>query len=314
MRLAAVDRAPPLGGRGVAARGRAFTLIELLVVVAIIGTLIALLLPAVQKVRDSANLLACKNNLKQIGLALHGYHAVERSFPVGYYDPTPWPQTDNGPGWGWAAFLLPFLEQQDLHERIDFSLDVGDPANAAPGSVFLKVFHCPSDDGPTTFIINDGGSNSWTLAQCNYVACNGNDGVDDFTTPPHTGAFVRATQGFRIANITDGLSNTFFVGERTGKLSYSTWVGGPTGALNPFLMAPGNFGAEVTLLMCHAGLTGPNTPGVFDADSTASPHPGGVHFLFGDGSVHFISNNIAIPIWMALATRAGAEPAVGGDY
>jgi prepilin-type processing-associated H-X9-DG protein len=286
----------------------------LLVVIAIIAVLIGLLLPAVQKVRETAARLKCKNNLKQIGLALHGYHAVERSFPVGYYDPTPWPQTDNGPGWGWAAFLLPFLEQQDLHERINFSLDVGDPANAAFGSVFLKVFHCPSDDAPTTFFINDGGSNSWTLAQSNYVACNGNDGVDDFTTPPHTGAFVRATQGFRIANITDGLSNTFFVGERTGKLSNSTWVGGPTGALNPFLMAPGNFGAEVTLLMCHAGLTGPNTPGVFDADSTASPHPGGVHFLFGDGSVHFISNNIAIPIWMALATRAGGEPAVGGDY
>jgi prepilin-type N-terminal cleavage/methylation domain-containing protein/prepilin-type processing-associated H-X9-DG protein len=298
----------------VAAGVHAFTLIELLVVIAIVGTLIALLLPAVQKVRDSANLLACKNNLKQIGLALHDYHTVEKSFPVGYYDPTPWPQPDNGPGWGWAAFLLPFLEQHDLHGQIDFSRDVGDPANASVGSVFLKVFHCPSDDAPMNFVINDSGSNSWTLAQSNYVACNGNDGVDDFTTPPHTGAFVRATQGFRIATITDGLSNTFFVGERTGMLSYSTWVGGPTGAQNPFLMAPGSFGAEVTLLMCHAGQTGPNTPGVFDADSTASPHPAGVHFLFGDGSVHFISNNIVIPIWMALATRAGAEPAVGGDY
>jgi prepilin-type processing-associated H-X9-DG protein len=140
----------------------------------------------------------------------------------------------------------------------------------------------------------------------------GNDGVDDFTTPPHTGAFVRATQGFRIANITDGLSNTLFIGERTGRLSFSTWVGGPTGALNPFLMSPGNFGAEVTLLMCHAGATGPNTPGVFDADSTSSPHPNGVHFLFGDGSVRFISNAIAISAWMALATRAGGETV--GDY
>jgi hypothetical protein len=147
-----------------------------------------------------------------------------------------------------------------------------------------------------------------------YVACNGNDGVDDFTTPEHTGAFLRATKGFRIADITDGLSNTFFVGDRTVQLSYCTWVGGPTGALNPFLQSPGDFGAEVTLLMCHAGDTGPNTPGVFDADSTSSPNRVGVPFLFGDGSVHFISNGIAIPTWMALATRAGNEPTSGGDY
>jgi len=292
----------------------AFTLIELLVVIAIVGTLVALLLPAVQKMRDSANLLTCKNNLRQIGMAMHDYHNVNGSFPVGYYDPTPWPQTDNGPGWGWASFLLPFLEQEPLYQLIDFSLDVGDPANAAVVTTYLKVFRCPSDDVPQTFTVTDGGSGSWTLAQSNYVACNGNDGVDDFTTPPHTGAFVRATKGFRVVNITDGLSNTFFVGERTGRLSYSTWIGGPTGAQNPFLQAPGSFGAEVTLLMGHAGQTGPNTPGVFDADSTLSPHSNGVQFLFGDGSVHFISNGIAIPIWMGLATRAGAEPVVGGDY
>ena len=211
-------------------RRTAFTLIELLVVIAIVATLVALLLPAVQKMRDSANLLTCKNNLRQIGMALHDYHNVNGSFPVGYYDPTPWPQTDNGPGWGWASFLLPFLEQQPLYELIDFSLDVGDPANAAVVTTYLKVFRCPSDDVPQTFTVTNGGSNSWTLAQSNYVACNGNDGVDDFTTPPHTGAFVRATKGFRVVNITDGLSNTFFVGERTGRLSYSTWIGGPTGA------------------------------------------------------------------------------------
>jgi prepilin-type N-terminal cleavage/methylation domain-containing protein/prepilin-type processing-associated H-X9-DG protein len=292
----------------------AFTLIELLVVIAIIGTLIGLLLPAVQKVREASNLTTCKNNLKQLGLAMHDYHNVAGGFPVGYYDPTPWPQPDNGPGWGWAAFLLPYLEQSDLYRQINFQADVGDPANAGIAKVFLKNFYCPSDDVAQTFTVTDGGTKSWTLAQCSYVACNGNDGVDDFTTPPHTGAFVRATKGFRAANISDGLSNTLFVGERTGRLSYSTWIGGPTGAQNPFLMAPGNFGAEVTLLLCHAGQTGPNMPGVFDADSTSSPHQNGVQFVFGDGSVHFISNGIAIPIWMGLATRAGREPVAGGDY
>jgi len=138
--------------------------------------------------------------------------------------------------------------------------------------------------------------------------------VDDFTTPPHTGPFLRATRGFTVDAISDGLSNTFFVADRTVKLSYSTWIGGPTGALNPFLQAPGNYGAEVTLLMCHAGPTGPNTPGVFDADSTASPHRLGAPYLLGDGSVRFINNSIDINAWMAMATRAGGEVVVGTDF
>jgi prepilin-type N-terminal cleavage/methylation domain-containing protein len=295
-------------------RRRGFTLIELLVVIGIIAILIGLLLPAVQKVRDAANLASCENNLKQIGLALHNYHDARGSFPAGYSDPTPWPQADNGPGWGWGAFLLPYLEQTNLYNQIAFNLDVGAPANGKVCSTLLRIFSCPADTLPGAFTLTDGGSKTWTLAPGSYVACNGNDGVDDFTTPPHTGAFVRGTQGFRIADISDGLANTLFVGDRSSKLSYCTWVGGPTGALNPFLEAPGNFGAEVTLLMCHAGPTGPNAPGVFDADATASPHLDGVPFLFGDGSVHFLANGIDIPTWMALATRAGGETIDSTDY
>jgi prepilin-type N-terminal cleavage/methylation domain-containing protein/prepilin-type processing-associated H-X9-DG protein len=295
-------------------RPAGFTLIELLVVIAIIAVLIGLLLPAVQRVREAANLASCKNNLKQIGLALQSYHDAQSTFPVGYYDPTPWPQFDNGPGWGWGAYLLPYLEQANIYNQINFKLDVGAPANAQVRTTFLSIFFCPSDLSLNTFTVTDGGSNSWTLAQASYVACNGNDGVDDFTTPPHTGAFLRGIRGFRITEIRDGLSNTFFVGDRTAQLSYCTWIGGPTGALNPFLQSPGDFGAEITLLMCHAGDTGPNTPGVYDADSTSSPHGTGVPFLFGDGSVHYISNAINISTWMALATRAGGEAISNGDY
>jgi type II secretory pathway pseudopilin PulG len=287
-------------------------LVELLVVIAIIGILIGLTLPAVQRIRETAALLSCKNNLKQIGLAMQNHHDTLGSFPVGYYDPTLWPQLDNGPGWGWGAFILPYLEEDNLYRQINFKLDVGDPANAAIRTTILKKFLCPSDVPPPFFTVTDGGSNSWTMASASYVACNGDDGVDDFTTPPHTGPFIRAVKGFRATDITDGLSNTMFVGDRTSKLSYCTWMGGPTGALNPFLLAPGNFGAEVTLLMCHAGPTGPNSPGVFDADSTSSPHRIGVPFVFGDGSVHFLSNSIDINTWMALATRAGGD--LVGDY
>src|SRR5258708_15087541 len=148
---------------------RAFTVIDLLEVISIIATLLGLLLPAVQKVRWTASLSTCKNNLKQIGLAMHNYHGVKGRFPVGYYDPTPWPQLDNGPGWGWGSYLLPYLEQDNLYRQINFSLDVGDPANAAACKTFLKIFYCPSDIQMTTFTVTDGGANSWTLAQGSYV-------------------------------------------------------------------------------------------------------------------------------------------------
>src|SRR5260370_8579950 len=245
---------------------------------------------------------------------MHNYHGVKGRFPVGYYDPPPWPKLVTGPGWGWGSYLLPYLEQDNLYRQINFNVDVGDPANAGPRAQFVKILYCPADEQITTFTVTDGGARSWLLAQGSYVACNGNDGVDDFTTPPRTGPFLRATTGFSADDIKDGLSNTFFVADRTVKLSYSTWIGGPSGALNPFLQAPGNYGAEVTLLMCHAGPTGPNTPGVFDADSTSSPHRLGVAYLFGDGSVHFINNSIDINAWMALATRSGGEVVSNADY
>jgi prepilin-type processing-associated H-X9-DG protein len=227
---------------------------------------------------------------------------------------------DHGPGWGWAAYILPYLEQENLYKQIYFSVDVGDPTMAAVRTTPLKIFTCPADvNHLDTFTITTNaaatnvgpaptGLSSWDLASSNYVACNGNDGVDCFCSPPHTGAFLRGIVGFRIAaDIPDGLSHTLFVCDKPSFLSRCAWAGCPTGAANPFLMSPGNYGAETTLVMCHAGHTGPNTPGVFDADSTWSPHGLGVPYLFGDGSVHFIPNGIYIPVWEALATRAGSE-------
>src|SRR5205807_1666693 len=104
---------------------KAFTLIELLVVIAIMAILIALLVPAVQKVRAASARLQCANNLKQIGVALHAYHAANKHFPPGYVDgntdPDSTPDNDVGPGWGWASFLLPYLDQGALYSQIDFS-------------------------------------------------------------------------------------------------------------------------------------------------------------------------------------------------
>src|SRR3982074_2962133 len=99
-------------------RLRAFTLIELLVVIAIIATLIGLLLPAVQKVREAANRIRCANNLKQMGLACHNYHDANNILPPDYEATAVYPDTT--PGWGWAAYLLPYLEQNNLHRQIDF--------------------------------------------------------------------------------------------------------------------------------------------------------------------------------------------------
>ncbi len=298
-------------------RRTAFTLIELLVVIAIIAILTGLLLPAVQKVREAASRTQCVNNLKQIGLALHGYHDRMHRFPPGYYDLAPWPQDDQGPGWGWASFILDDLEQAPVEHLINYDLPVADPSPSISKArtSFLGIFQCPSDPrNDQTFSASDGGAGSWVLAHGSYVACNGNDGVDDNTTPPHTGAFVRATRGFRIADITDGLSTTFFVGERCTTMSWSTWVGVIPGTQDPSVRSPGDFSGPSAFVLGHCGPHLPNDAIVTDADAISSGHTPGVNFLFGDGSVQLITNGISQSVYDALATRAGDEPIDGSAY
>jgi prepilin-type N-terminal cleavage/methylation domain-containing protein/prepilin-type processing-associated H-X9-DG protein len=298
----------------------AFTLIELLVVIAIIAMLIGLLLPAVQKVREAAARMKCKNNLKQIGLALHNYHDRMNGFPPGYQTQVAADNSDLGPGWGWAAFLLDDIEQGNLKQRIRFDLQITDPANAAARVAGVSIFVCPSEVLTGPYSVVDGGGNPiCAVARSNYVAMNGVLGVSSDAFD-NNGAFLR-NRSLRIADITDGLSSTLFIGERCSNMSSTTWTGAVTGAVVPAQRYPdpadqlANAEAASALILAHGSRDHlPNNPLVFDADATASYHIGGVNFLFGDGSVNTITNSIGGTVYEALLTRAGGEAVSGSAY
>ena len=327
---------------------RGFTLIELLVVIAIIAVLIGLLLPAVQKVREAAARMKCNNNLKQIGLALHAYHDTNLFFPPGYVDrntdPNSTPDNDLGPGWGWASLVLPHLEQDNVYRQIDFGQPVGTGVNAQISLLALTIFQCPSDPYQQAFPVYDSNFTTpiATVAHGNYVGCNGweecfngasgnpqagvgADGLGGGFGQAGVGVFFRNSHT-RIASVTDGLSNTIFVGERSGNHSPSTWTGAVAGGRCPAWMAtippspysppPGpaydnaDFGEALVLAHCNAThLPSADFP-IYDPDTYYSMHTGqGANFLFGDGSVHFLTSGINPNTYQALATIAGGEVA-----
>lgn len=300
---------------------RGFTLIELLVVIAVIAVLISLFLPAVQKVREAANRMQCTNNLKQIGIALHSYHDRMKCLPPGYVDGNMNASTDYtsdvGPGWGWAALLLNDLEQGNVYRQINWSQNCGSSAYA---TTFLKVYSCPSDALLTTFKVPANGATDLsspvaTVAQANYIGCNGAHPETSAHPGDNNGVFQRNSK-FRFADITDGLSNTLFVGERNSGHANVSWVGAVPGGGVPAWQSSDPFGnaeGPQALVLGHcSNVHLPNDPTVWDADIFYSLHPGGCNFVMGDGSVRFISSNVNSTAYESLATRAGNEPL--GDY
>ncbi|WP_339906949.1 DUF1559 domain-containing protein [Symmachiella dynata] len=293
---------------------KGFTLIELLVVIAIIAILIALLLPAVQQAREAARRTQCRNNLKQIGLALHNYHDTSLTFPPG----TLFGDDD----FGWAAFILPGLDQGNLYKQIDFSNDdevVGEnkPILLQPGvtDTVLAVYTCPSSTLRTHSFLQVGARAPFDLgghAKNDYSACLGSGGGSI------TGMFGKIKDNnspTRIKHVIDGTSNTICVGE--GNTADARAVTGlPTGTPGPndnvkdFPVWIGtNDQHQNVVKETQVGKT-PN--GIGCDDCFASQHTGGVFFLFADGSVHFLSENIDGQTYSDLGDKADGN--VVGEF
>ncbi len=277
-------------------RSLGFTLIELLVVIAIIALLIALFLPAVQKVREAAARTQCQNNLKQMGLACHSYHDANRALPPGYLANMPYSDgaTDTSPGWGWAAFLLPYLEQDNLYRTLSFSLPVEHPTNASGISRAMALFTCPSDVGPGgAFVVpNAFGSAMATAGPCSYAACCGGDESEP-DGPDGLGVFYRNSRT-RMTDVTDGTSTTIFIGERAWANANGIWAGAISGAvckrgqLNPCPGTAAAFAPAPVLVLAHSHLNNATMDTDAGLDDFSSRHFGGSFFLFGDGSVRWL--------------------------
>lgn len=300
-----------------------FTIIELLVVISIIAILIALLLPAVQQAREAARRVACKNNLKQIGLALHNYESTYRLLPPGYihrFGPSgSSARRANHAGLAWGAMLLPYLEQGDLYRTIDPNVPVWDDVNLVPRETHLPVMLCPSDTYSSIgFVIREETSTRIEQYAASTYAANWGPSTDainlDDTPRRSRGVFYR-NSNTRVRDVVDGLSNTLAIGERTnGPIP----TDGPVGSGHEFFENAWFAAArEITdyaddhgHMVLFETQFRPNQPGGDDKGISA-PHQGMAQFLLCDGSVRAISANVNADIYNALGTINGGEVVSG---
>ncbi len=281
-----------------------FTLIELLVVMAIIATLMALLLPAIQKVREAANKMSCGSNLRQIGIALHNFHN-----DYGYF-----PAADGGNQYSAFTALLPYLEQDAVARQYDPSLPPTVPPNSLVTTLPLKSYLCPSMNPPP--IVQ-------STAYSSYAACAGSRYAWAHTDPARygepNGVIIPAPSGrVRIADIRDGTSSTFLVGEMHYNLSNYTFsqpsdpnFGRPRAGNTSWPMGYPSFSFGTTYVRMNTKTyVAPPAPDAAETSGLAafrSDHLVGCNFAFGDGAVRFLHDRIRLENYRALATRAGSE-------
>lgn len=287
-------------------RSRGFTLIELLVVIAIIAILIALLLPAVQQAREAARRTQCRNHLKQLGLALHNYHDTHNVLPPGSpggnYVAGSVLSTQIGVRFGWHVFVFPFIDQGPLYTQLNPNGSYPTTAQLPLLQTSLPMLRCPSSTAPVLFDLTSHrqpvvGSTPVSLATTNYVANAGLAAVGHIGHGAVIGTDQYRNLSVRFRDITDGLSLAIFAGERTWRL--------PTCAMNPQPDAAIWLGhRENNGLVNDNVATGQTSQGEPQLRINScsgllnsmvhynSNHVGGAHFLLGDGSVRFLSENI----------------------
>jgi prepilin-type N-terminal cleavage/methylation domain-containing protein len=280
-----------------------FTLVELLVVIAIIGILVALLLPAVQAARESARRMSCSNNLKQIGLAFHNYHDTYKVFP----------NSDAGGSITKAsAFtaVLPYLEQGSAYDLYDFSLGNSDPVNQAVVSQRVEAYLCPSASLRRPVPI--AGCDANDRAPGTYAVCIGS-GFPWGTSAsgqPHNGAIVNTGSGITgFRDILDGTSTTFLAGESAWNIKDYLFTSGPCSGQVRWGFTYWSSPYPLATAFTTQAPFNPDSGGSAVLSRFRSDHAAGmVGFVFCDGAVRFLSENINQTTLDALGTRAGGEP------
>ena len=300
-----------------APRRLGFTLIELLVVIAIIAILVALLLPAVQQARASARNVQCRNNLKQIGLALHNYADQFQVLP-----PSSTTEVDQGI-WrdrpsryhlhSWASLILPQLDQANIQGRINYGVSSLDAANRDMASLIIPVYRCPSYSGPDYSTDSLYTAVSPKMALRNYAAM-GATTVGNLYTKPDGTIYPRSKTRYR--DITDGASNTILIVE-TRDEGAPVWIDGSAASVASRRFDPSNppsyAGPEnsINYNPYYLSERDPSGNKLYQSlDSLYGPssfHTNGAFHLIGDGSVRFLSENINVTVYDALSSRAGGE-------